>query len=227
MKEMVFRNMRTAFGQEKTEEEMFDIAKALYGNMGFFIMEFARLPRLNGSYVDRFITFDGLENIDRALKRGHGVALLTAHFGNWELLGAAMALKGYRLNNIARPFDNRYVNAFIEKARSRFGNTIINKKHSLRKMMDILKENGCLGILLDQRSSRGEGVRVDFFGRPALTNKGLAAVVMRTGAAVLPIFMVREDTFKHRVICEGPIEVVNTGNQDFDIRENTQRFTTV
>jgi KDO2-lipid IV(A) lauroyltransferase len=225
MKEGVFRNMRTAFGEEKTGEEMLDIAKAFYGNIGLFIMEFARLPRLDRSYVDRFITFEGLENIDRALKRGHGVVLLSAHFGNWELLGAALSLKGYRLNNIARPFDNRYVNTFIDKARSRFGNTIIDKKHSLRKMIDILKQNGFLGILLDQRSSRGEGVRVDFFGRPALTNKGLAAVVMRTGAVVLPIFIVRGDTFEHRVICEGPIGVVNTGDQDLDIRENTQRFT--
>jgi KDO2-lipid IV(A) lauroyltransferase len=226
MRKMVLSNMRTAFGDEKTEEEILDIASAFYGNMGLFIMEFSRLPRLDRSYVDRFITFEGLENLDRALERGRGVVFLTAHFGNWELLSAAFAIRwGYRVNTLVRPLDNRYLNAAVEGTRTRFGTSVINKKGSLRKMIEVLKSNGLLGILFDQRASRKEGIEVNFFGRRALTNKALAAVVMRTGAAVLPIFIIRENRFRHRVICKGPIEVVNTGDRDLDIRENTQRFT--
>jgi KDO2-lipid IV(A) lauroyltransferase len=225
MRRRVLDNLKTAFGGEKTEEELVEIARAFYTNMGLFIMEFAKQPRIDKDYVDRYVPFEGLDNLDRALESGRGVVLFTAHLGNWELLSAALAIKGYRINTVVRPLDNTYLEAALKDLRSRFGTRVIAKRDSLRKMIETLRGGGIVGVLLDQRASARDGVPADFFGTRALTNKGPATVIMRTGAAALPIFIVREDTFRHRVICCEPVELVDTGSRELDIIENTQRFT--
>jgi KDO2-lipid IV(A) lauroyltransferase len=226
-REMVLGNMRAAFAGEKTEEEILDIARAFYRNMGLFIMEFARLPRLDRAYVDKFIKIEGRQNFERAFEKGRGLVFLTAHFGNWELLSTSFAVLGHGVTVIVRPLDNKYLNAYLEGIRSKFGTTVISKKEALKKMLEEVRGGRLMGILLDQRASRTEGISVDFFGRPALTSKGLAAVAVKTGVPVLPIFIVREGRFSHRIICDSPVEVVTTGDREHDIRENTQRFTAV
>ncbi len=221
----VVESILRAFGGDKSEEEATAIAASMYRNLGMSLVEFARFSRLDEGYVERYVSFDGLERIDTALEKGKGVVLLAAHFGNWELLSAALALKGYRLSAVARPLDNRYINACTEGFRTAFGNEIIEKKNALRKMMELLRRNGILGILLDQRSSRKEGVMVRFFNIPAPTSKGLAAVVAKTGSEVLPVYIHRVEGPRHRVVCSPPIELVRSGDRQSDIRENTQRFT--
>jgi KDO2-lipid IV(A) lauroyltransferase len=225
LRHRVLKNLETAFAKEKTEEELKGIARAFYANMGLFLMEFARQGGLDKDYVDRYVLFDGLGNLDRALEEGRGVVLFTAHFGNWELLSAALAIKGYRINTVVRPLDNVYLNAALERLRSRFGTKVIDKRDSVRKMVETLRGGGIVGVLLDQRASSEEGVMAEFFGTRALTHKGPAAVIMRTKAAALPIYIVREGAFHHRVVCGRPVEVVDTGRKEADICENTQRFT--
>ncbi|MBI5560481.1 MAG: lysophospholipid acyltransferase family protein [Deltaproteobacteria bacterium] len=222
---MVVDNIMRAFGGQFSEEEAFSVARSFYRKMGLSIVEFARSERNEKGYIEGNVSFEGLENIVAALKGGKGVVLLGAHLGNWELLSASLSSKGYAMSIVARPLDNPYIDSYAARARTVFGNKVIDKKRALRKMMEVLKDNGILGILLDQRSGRKESVVVDFFDIPARASKGLAAIVMKTHSAVLPTFIHREGLSKHRVIVKGPIDVVSTGDKDADIKENTQRFT--
>ncbi|MEE9614148.1 MAG: lysophospholipid acyltransferase family protein [Thermodesulfobacteriota bacterium] len=224
-RKMVIKNIKTAFKGEKTEEEMEAIARASYGNLGMSVVEFARLKKLDMRRVEESITFEGLENLKEAVGKGKGVVFLTAHLGSWEMLGPALTTKGYRGSSLVRPLDNGYLDVFVEGQRTMFGNSVIPRKNALRKMLEILRGGGNLGILLDQRSSRRDGVEVEFFGRPAPTSKGLAAVVMKTGSPVVPVFILRENGRKQRVIADMPVEAVLTGDREADIKENTRRFT--
>lgn len=127
---------------------------------------------------------------------------------------------------VARPLDNPYLDKYTRKVRSAFGATVIDKTNALRSMIKLLKNNGVVGILLDQRSSTKEGVMVDFFGTPAMTSKGLAGISVRTGSVVIPVFIRRLDQGPyHRVECMEPVELATGGDKDEDLRENTQRFT--
>ena len=223
-KRFVTGNIMRAF-PDKSLEEASLIARRLYKNMGISVVEFARMEGLTEAYVERQISFEGLHRIDEALKLGKGVALLSAHFGNWELLSAVLAIKGYGLSVVVRPLDNAYMNDFISMRRSRFGNKVIAKKNAFRLMFEVLKKNSILGILLDQRVSRKEAVVTDFFGMSAPTSKGLAMAVMRTGSPVVPVFLHREHGLRHRLVCMEPLRIAVTGDMERDIRENTQTFT--
>ena len=232
---IVMDNLALAFGSDKSgdksegksDDELRSIAKRFYSNMGLFVAEFARMRNLDERYVEEKVTFRGLNHIDDALAKGKGVVLLTAHFGNWELLGAVLALKGYRLSTVARPLGNRFLNGYLDRTRLVYGNGVIEKKRAIRRMMELLREGRIVGILLDQRTNLKEGVMVDFFGRPAPTSKGLAAVVARTSTPVVPVFMLREDATRFVVECAAPVETVSTGDAEADVAENTARFTRV
>lgn len=224
-KRAVVESITRAFAGELTEEEALSVASSFYRNMGLSAVEFARAGRVEGGYIGKSVSFEGIENIDGALERGKGAVILTAHFGNWELLGTALAHRGYPMSVVARPLDNRYIDGYTERARTLFGNKVIGKKNALRRMMGVLRANGIVAILLDQRAGRHESVVVRFFNIPSRTSKGLAAVAMKTGAAVLPTFIHREGLSKHRVVVGSPVDVVSTGSKEGDIKENTQRFT--
>lgn len=223
-KAIALENIERALGADKTRSEIRCIARAFYANLGLFVMEFARLATVDKPYVERYIKFEGLEYLNDALKQGRGVLALTAHFDNWELLAIAMTIKGYPLNFLARPLDNRYLESYLNSVRTRLGSVVIDKSEALRPMLRALAGGAIIGVLHDQRASSKEGVSVDFFGTPALTNKGLAALVGKTGVPVVPVFIVREGGFNHRIICEPPVKTVKTGSRERDIVENTQKF---
>ncbi len=217
-------SISSTVGQGKTEAQVTSIAKAFYKNLGMTLMEFARFLRIDKAYIEKYVAFEGEEHALRAVRKGKGVIFLMAHFGNWELLCYALPLKGFKGAVVVRPLDNKYVNALVERKRKMFGTKVLDKGNAMRGMLGVLKDKETLGVLLDQRSSRKEGVEVEFLGRQALTNKGLATLVMKTGAVVVPTYIVREDGPRHRVVCEAPVEIIDSGNKEDDIKENTQRF---
>ncbi len=228
-KRMILDNIVRAFGGEKTRADAEFIASSLYKNVGMSFMEFARLGLGGAEYLERSVTFEGLSNIDKALESKKGVVLLSAHFGNWELLNLAVINRGYNVSVVARPLDNPYIDNYIKGLRTAGDNEVIDKKNAVRKMIGLLRANRILGILLDQRASRRDGVVVDFFGIPALTSKALAAIVAKTGSTVMPVFIRRagrdrESRGRHVVMCGDPLEIVSTGDKEADVLENTRRF---
>ncbi|HEY8715977.1 MAG TPA: lysophospholipid acyltransferase family protein, partial [Candidatus Acidoferrum sp.] len=160
--------------------------------------------------------------------RGKGVLYLTGHIGAWELSSFAHALYGYPLHYMARPLDNRKLDALVNRYRSLSGNRPIFKNESARVMLKVLKEAGTVGILADQNTMPGEGVFVDFFGTPACTTTGLARVALHTEAAVVPGYAYWDDALKkYHLRFEPPVELTRTGDTERDIFENTQKFTKV
>ncbi len=222
---LALSNIRRAFGDSKSEDEVSAIAAGMFRSLGMMVVEFARLGSVDKAYIDKYVSFEGIEHFEHAAKRGKGAVCLTAHYDNWELLNAALSMRGFPMGVVARPLDNPYLNAYTEKVRSAFGGRVIEKTNALRGMLGLLKDNGVLGILLDQRSSTKEGVMVDFFGTPASTSKGLAAIARKTDSLVIPVFIRRLNGPYHKVECMEPVRLVSTANKLEDMRENTQRFT--
>ena len=140
-----------------------------------------------------------MEHLAAAAAGGKGVLLLTAHFGNWELLAASHALSDYALSVVMRPMDDPLVDRLVQRFRQRSGVELIAKRRALREILEALRRGRLVGVLLDQNASRAEGVFAPFFGLPASTSKSLAVISLRTGAPVVPVFIRRLDGGRHRV----------------------------
>jgi KDO2-lipid IV(A) lauroyltransferase len=194
--------------------------------MGKNVMEFMQFPRLPPEKIHQFVTFEGRAHIDRALAQGNGAIILTGHVGNWELLAASLVANGYPLSAIARQLRSKRLDALVRAYRKKAGYSSIDRDKSVRSALRCLKRNELLGILADV-DTRTEGIFVDFFGRPAYTPYGPVAIALKTGAALLPTFIIRQPDESHRVIVEPPLSLQQSGNPQHDLVVNTQKFTKV
>jgi len=217
-------NLERAFGKTLTAAERERIARRVFANLGVMFFEFMKMPWLKKKGIDELVEFKGLGKLEEALKKGRGVLLVTAHYGNWELLHASFGHMGYAIELVTRKMDSPVVEEFVRWARTRSGVRIVYKVKAMLPLVRRLNENAVAMILVDQNTMSHEGVFVDFFGVPASTNKGPALLAQKTGAPVLPVFISR-DGQKHVVEVWDEVEIKNTGDRDADTAANTAMIT--
>ncbi len=223
---IALHNLRCAF-PEKTDKEILNIARGVYRTMGIVAAEFFDIPKLTPENIREIVEPLGLENCEQALAKGRGVLLFSAHFGNWELEAAAIALLVKPAVVIYRPLDSPVLDSLVSRVRSASGNKPLPKENAMRSMLRTLHKNGMLGILIDQNVAWYEGVFVNYFGRPAATTNGLALLALHSGAPVLPAYLIRLPGGRYRLVIEPEMEIIDTGEREADIIANTQRFTKV
>jgi Kdo2-lipid IVA lauroyltransferase/acyltransferase len=217
-------NLSLAF-PESGDAQRRRIIRGMVRNLGRMAAEFAHFPDLSRENIERLVVLDGFENFHAALQRGKGVIFVTGHMSAWELAPFAQALYGNPLSFLARAIENPRVEALINRYRCLSGNLPIEKDNAARSMFRVLHGGGTVGILADQNTSLDEGIFVDFFGIPAATTTGLARIARRTGAAVVPGFLIWDNSMrKYRLRFEPAVALQRTEDEEADIRENTARF---
>ncbi len=217
---MTLENLVRALGRERSAVELRRLARRSFEHLGMTVVEacvfFFRPPSVLLSRVE----LCGMEHVHAAAAQGRGVLLLTAHYGNWELLAASHALSVFPLSVVVRPMDDPVMDRLVERFRRRTGVELITKRRGLRGILEALRRGRMVGILLDQNAARAEGVFAPFFGVPASTSKALAVISLRTGAPVVPVFIRRVDGERHRVEVGPAIPPPPTG----DIADYTAAF---
>jgi len=194
------------------------IAAGVFNSIGRLAVSFARFPRITRDNVQQWITYEGFENFENARRRGRGVLIATAHLGNWELSAFAHAYLAAPMHIVVRPLDNTRIDALIEKRRALSGNHIIQKKDAARGILRALAAGDAVGILVDQNTTPGEGVFIDFFGVQACAGSAFVKLAHRTGAAVVPGYAVWSEKDKRYTLRFEP-EVEMSG----DVQQDTQR----
>jgi len=219
-------NLTYAFGHQKQPEEIKKIARQVFINLVKVVFEVGWSLNLDEIRLSKHFKIDGYHHLKKAYEKDKGVLLLAAHCGNWELLSVVGAMIEYPVSMVARPLDFKPLDHFIFNLRTRFGGKIIPKQRSFRTIIRSLDRGEMVLLLMDQNVDWYEGVFVDFMGHRACTNKGLALLALKTGAPVVPVFMVREKSgFRAEF---GPeIFTVKTGDKQKDIEINTQEYNRV
>jgi KDO2-lipid IV(A) lauroyltransferase len=223
---IALHNLSRAF-PEKPPEEVRKIARGVYRNIGIIAAEFFDSPSLTREKILQRMSVEGWEHCRHALEKGKGILLLTAHFGNWELSATVFALLVKPLTAIYRPLDNPILEAAVRQVRESAGNKTLPKERAMRPMLRLLKQNGVLGIMIDQNVAWYEGVFVPFFGRKACTTDGIALLALHTGAPVLPGFLIRQPDGRYRIKFLAEVETIRSGNRRQDVLTNTQRYNAI
>ncbi len=219
------RNVARAFPQ-RTPAERRAIVRGAFGHFGRLLFELLKFSTLTPGEMLARVEFEGEEHVRLAQAHGKGVLFCTGHFGFWELQGIVHPLKFGPMAVVARTLDNRRLNALLEEIRRRTGNTVIYRQGTLRRVMRELQANHGVGILIDQHIQSRDAVEVDFFDRPAATTSVLAALALRTGAPVVPLFGLPLGQGRYRMVYEPPVTPPPEDSPD-RIREFTQRCTDV
>ncbi len=168
------------------------VVQKSFMNLGRSLAEIIKIYFGLGRGLIDSIEVVGFDNYLKAKERGKGILFITGHCGNWELTALGFGARVAPLAVIARAQNNPYLNRLVEKTRARYGNRIIYKQGALMAILSVLRNNGMVGVLMDQAVLPEEGYIIDFLGRGAWTMKIPAIIARKRGAAVLPAFIHRE-----------------------------------
>jgi len=198
----------------------------VYAHFGRMIMDILWLRGHTRDEVMSRLDVIGREHVEAAMARGKGAIFVTGHLGNWEVIGLAHGWTFGPLAVVARALDNPALDRRMCAFRAMAGNRVIYKRDALREVLRTLHAGQAVAILIDQNVQEKDGIFVDFFGRPAATTSALAALALRTGAVVVPVFALPLPGGRFRMVYEHPVEPPPSDDPDA-IREFTQRCTDV
>jgi len=178
-RERAREHLRAALGSSLSDTQLDRIARKSMQQMTMMAVEVLFTPRLVNEWTwPRYIRLVRLQEALEILLAGRGAILLTGHYGNWELLGFALAALGFKVTAVMRPLDNPYLNDYLMKHRQERGLDLLYKKGATRSADDILAAGGTLCFIADQNAGR-KGLFVDFFGRKASTYKSIGLLAIR------------------------------------------------
>jgi KDO2-lipid IV(A) lauroyltransferase len=217
------RNLELALPDFSSKDRR-DILRGTYRSLALQLAEFCRMHRYTAENTRDWIRTEGLEHYLAAQARGKGVLIVTGHLGAWELSSFYHSLMGYPMGMVIRRLDNRRLDDYVNGIRCLHGNRVLHKDDFARGLLTAMRAGETVGILMDTNMRPPQGVFVEFFGRQACTASGLARVALKTGAAVLPGFMVWEAAEGKYVLHFGPeLVFTHTGDAEADAQAATQQ----
>jgi len=210
-----------------TREDKTRLPLKIFHSFGKCAADFASVPRFkNWRHFSKRLEIVNNEYLDKAYREGKGVIALTAHIGNWEWGGVALALKGYPTSAIVLLHQNPLVDRIFVKKREEKKVKIIPLGTSFRESYRRLKKGEVVAILGD-RNIGGSGIEVNFFGKPAYLPKGPAALAYRTGASIVPGFVIRKKDNRYTLYFEPALDLYKGKDREEFIRVNTQKIAQV
>ncbi len=219
------RNLAAAFPVRSPAERR-AIARRAFTHFGRLLFELLKFSTRSPAAMLARVEFDGEERARLAYAQGKGVLFVTGHFGFWELHAIVHPLKFAPIGVLARALDNAYLNRLLEDIRQRTGNSVLYRQGTIRRVMRLLREGRGVAVLIDQHIQSRDAIYVDFFERPASTTSAVAALALKTGAPVVPVFALPLGGGRYRMIYEHPVEPPRADSEQA-VREFTQRCTDV
>ena len=221
---IAFENFAQVLGLPPDDPQVKRTARHAFGNYFKMFADFMMMDTLKPEEIRRMVRPQGRERIDRVLAEGKGAIVVTAHVSNWDILAAASAVYGYPISAVTNELPSDGLNELVIASRERIGMKMIRLgPGSLRQILKALARNELVALASDLYSGE-RGGRVPFFNRPAVFPAGPAAIALKTGAPILPVWARRQTDNLYIAEIEEPIEVSRTGDSQRDIQVTTERI---
>lgn len=231
---IVENNLKLALSHEKSEQELKKLQKQIYTHIGTLFLEIARNFTLTRQdYIDELqVSDEDLTKIDKIKAEGRGMLVISAHTGNWEIFPASMAARGYSVAIVAKKMSNPISQTLIEQRRVTAGFSVIYTGNTLNKIAESMRGGCFVGCMVDQHLPGPRGLRVNFFGTPAASIRGLANLARDTKCRVVPMSVYRQENGVHRLIVMDELQYIEAkelpeGSPERLLREewlNTQKY---
>ncbi len=221
------KNLSLIYGNDKTEKEIYQMAREVFQHQGMNFGEYVRtLHYTQREDFSKIIDIEGEENLKEAYDKNVGVLCLMSHTGSWEFSAILPPVMGYNTTALSRPMPNPRIDKLIVQARQKRGMKNIGRGKAYPQLIEALKQGECLIIMIDQDTTV-PGVFVDFMGKSAFTPVGAARLALETKSPVVPMFMMRQPNHRHLFKILPALELIETGDYEKDILENTRLYAKV
>lgn len=220
-REAVIDNMRHVLGPDASERKVTQAAKQVFRTVAYYYADTAYMPRLDTKqFLEKSVNVVDLDKYLRpALETGKGVAMITAHFGNPELVMQALTPLGIPIIALTEPLEPPALSRLMDEQRSSLGITFVPVSvGNVKKVLQSLKRGGAAALMGD-RDIEGPKERLPFFGVAASVPTGPIELALRTGATVIPCFSIRRGKYKFDAVVEAPLELVRTDDLQHDVKQ--------
>lgn len=216
-------NLELAYKDTLSNEKKKKIIKATYVNLIYLLIDFIKNQGISRDELLAKVTFHNSEIITNAINSGSKIILMTAHYGNWELLPLSIAAKFGPLTGVGRKLESEVMDKILSKNRQQFNIEMLDKKGAMRDMISVLRNNRMLGLLVDQNTSENEGILVDFFGKPVRHTPSAAILARRFDALIIPAFITTREQRHYEITFYEPIVTKKSEDKERDIFESVQK----
>jgi KDO2-lipid IV(A) lauroyltransferase len=202
-------NLRLAY-PNLSDRERRAIARESWVQTAWAMLDAVRSRVWSDEELGRRVRFENLERLQQALARGRGALMLTLHFGSIELAMLTLPLAGIPLTVVGRPLPNPWFRRHMAQQRTRTGARLLEHHNVAPRILDALRQGRAVAFLNDQYARRTGGILSPFFGARCFTAPGIALLALRSGAPVLPCYIVREGPDRHRTVVLPELELHRT-----------------
>ena len=221
------KNLGVALGDQLGEAAIEKIARGSLRNFFRACIEIGITLNSSDQDLRSEIAVSGRHNLDAALAKGKGIIALSAHLGNFFLVGTRLTIDGYTTCVLVnQPRDGQFAK-LMDDYRLQVRQKTIHARprhEALRKLHQVLRRNG-IAIMIADEYRKGAGIHVPLFGHTVLARRGPVTLALRTGAAIIPVIMVRGRDNRLRLLIEPELELVRSGKRMSELKENTLRIT--
>lgn len=220
-------NIKAVFGERMDTETAEVIARRSLSNFLRSCTEIAVAMEASESELRALISIDGSEHLDAALAKGSGVLILSAHLGNFFLVGSRIAIDGYDVSVLVNQPRESHLAALLDKYRLQIWQKTIHarpRKEALKTLRETLRRNE-VAVIISDEYRRGAGIEVPLFGRTVIARRGPATMALRTNAAIVPAYLVRQPDGALTLVIEPELKLDRSGKSGDQIRENVIRVT--
>jgi KDO2-lipid IV(A) lauroyltransferase len=206
-KKVVYADLKAALGGQMTEKECCRIARRHFTHLGQMAVEILRVPSFSREDIRKNFRLFNMALYEKAVQDGEGAILITAHFGNWELLQIVSGVLGKPIHVLGRTQKLSRINGYLNRLRETHGSVSVSRGMGLRGLFRALKCKEFIGILGDQDDGKHGGMILPLLGRKTTVPTGAFELSHRMKVPILPAFIVRDDAEKHSVTIGSPIRI--------------------
>ena len=212
---IVMTNLNLAFGESKTKEEKLEIAKKCYYNFAKYLgINFILNQNTTKQKILDQVVFKNEHFLLDAIKSGRSIIVTTAHFGQWEIFGLAVAAHFGPSSVLGRRLDSSVMDKILRANRSQFDVELIDKDGGAKDILKALKARRIVGILVDQNTAPKDGIKVQFFGKDVLHTPAASVLAQKTNALIINAFIYQKDENLSEICFEQPIDISTFDKED-------------
>ena len=212
---VVMTNLNLAFGETKTKEEKLEIAKKCYYNFAKYLgINFILNQNTTKQKILKQVVFKNEHFLLDAMKSGRPIIVTTAHFGQWEIFGLAVAAHFGPSSVLGRKLDSSVMDKILRANRAQFDVELIDKDGGAKDILKALKARRIVGILVDQNTAPKDGIKVQFFGKDVLHTPAASVLAQKTNALIINAFIYQKGENLNEICFEQPIDISTFDKED-------------
>ena len=211
-------NLNFVFNNSLSRDEIKEIQKYSYFNMVLWVQSLIENLDVSDEELKRTVEIENEEILLNLKKENKPIILISAHYGNMEMLSCYMNKFVMPIHQVARESNFKEIDEFIVKAREASGSKIVFRDGALKKLVKAIMKKEAISLIIDQNINSRDGEEVDFLGKKAYQSASSASLARKFDAVIVPLAIFNKDEYKYKIKIYEPIIPVKTDNEKEDVK---------